>query len=677
MKKIFNKIRKKKTYGIDNTGFESDATTERYQRNGSLPKPATNLVAEHSAEAKEHHSQVGKAWSLYTKNEKITYILKSAARIIAFIILLYLFLLSLNFMTIGFTLATPYALDAGPTIQSILSNPFAALAIGIIITAIMQNATATTSIAVAMVGAKIIPDVKTAVPIIMGSNIGTCMPNSLIALSIGGNPSEFKRAFSGATLNDGFNLLTTSILLTVEIASGFLNFVSEKIASALPFDNPAALAQANFIGFILNPVTDLFILLNTTAINAVSNGTSRTTEIALRCCDTGNITGLDTTTISSILNSTIISSTGSTSPNYTTVCLRKCTHWCMPMLESFGDGGTGLFWIIFSLIVLIACLFLIVRVLSDLVVGPIARGVQTAVNISFPGKFKWASEIPLFIISLLFTVIVQSSNIITATLVPLCGIGIISLQRVYTLTLGSNIGTTVTGILTAFTVPPSAIKPAMQLAFVYTLFNSLGVLFWLPIPVLRFPKTYARALGKLVLKYRWFVWVYILGLYLIIPAIVFGLAMIPYWIGLAIFGIPAILIIIIVILRLFLLKKFPNRLPEKLKNINWLPIWLRSLEPYDKKVDKLATYRCCKCLRKRKNSKDANNNQEQGDEDFVGDVPLAAFRRASVMEGLVEEARAYSRRNTLYSIEESDDDDDKSTKKSIDGHDNDAFTKQI
>lgn len=644
--------------GINNTGFERDKHEDIVDRNIQIS--ISNI------DHKEDNQQMGKAWSLYTRKEKTIYILKSSARIIAFLIFLYLFLLSLNFMTIGFTLVTPYAVKAGPTIKFLLSNPFAALAIGILATAIMQNATATTSIAVAMVGAKIIPDVKSAIPIIMGANIGTCMPNSLIALSIGGDANEFKRAFSGATLNDGFNLFTTCVLLTIEILFGFLNFVSEKITDVLPFDNAAALAQANFMGFILNPVVNLFILLDSEAVNNVSR-----TDVALRCCNPVNIT-LNSTLSS--LNTTAVTPVEATKSNFTTIC-QECNYWCMPMLKAFGDGGTGLFWIIFSLIVLIACLFLIVRVLSDLVVGPIAKGVNIAVNASFPGKLKWATEIPLFIISLLFTIVVQSSNIITATLVPLCGIGMITLQRVYTLTLGSNIGTTVTGILTAFTVPPSAIKSSMQLAFVFTLFNVLGVLFWLPIPFLRFPKTYARALGKIVLKYRWFVWVYIFGLYLIIPTIVFGLALIPYWIGLAIFGIPTLILTILVFVRLILLKKCPARLPQKLKDLKWLPLWLRSLEPYDTKVQKLSNYRCCRCLKNKQNV--SNTTNLNIDEIGIGDTPLHVFRRASVIEGLVSEARAYSRRNTLYSVNESDDDDKSIKKNTSDGYDNTTFTKEI
>jgi solute carrier family 34 (sodium-dependent phosphate cotransporter) len=356
-------------------------------------------------ETSETTNKHGKEWSSYKKHEKTSYIIFAILKIILFIVLLYFFLLSLNFMTIGFTMVAPYAIKAGPVIKFILANPFAALAIGIVLTAIMQNATATTSIAVSMVGAGIIPDVQSAIPIIMGSNIGTCVTNSLIALTLAGDPNEFKRAFSGATLNDMFNLLTTSILLPVEILSHFLYVVSTELANLMPFDNVDAIASANFMAFILNPVCDLFIKLDPDAVNLLASGSSNiTTLIALRCCETKNITGLNNTYFSF---------------NSSTICTKNCSYWCVPMLNAFGDGGTGLFWIIISIIVLIACLFGIVKVISLLIVGPIARAVRISVNATFPKPFGFVSEIILFIVALLLTIVVQSSNIITATLVSL------------------------------------------------------------------------------------------------------------------------------------------------------------------------------------------------------------------------------------------------------------------
>lgn len=50
------------------------------------------------------------------------------------------------------------------------------------------------------------------------------------------------------------------------------------------------------------------------------------------------------------------------------------------------------------------------------------------------------------LIGCIMTILVQSSSIFTSALTPLAGIGVISLERIYPLTLGSNIGTTTTGM---------------------------------------------------------------------------------------------------------------------------------------------------------------------------------------------------------------------------------------
>jgi sodium-dependent phosphate cotransporter len=49
------------------------------------------------------------------------------------------------------------------------------------------------------------------------------------------------------------------------------------------------------------------------------------------------------------------------------------------------------------------------------------------------------------------TILVRSSSIFTSILTPLVGLGIITVERVYPFVLGSNIGTTITGIMAALT----------------------------------------------------------------------------------------------------------------------------------------------------------------------------------------------------------------------------------
>ena len=220
-----------------------------------------------------------KPWPEYTKFEKIMFVILSIFKVLVFILLLYIFIVSLTFVTIGFTLVAPLALSWGPSIKFILTNPFTACALGLIVTALMQNGTATTSIVISMVGAGIIPDTQSAVYILIGINMGSCVTNSLIALTYKANADQFKLAFTSATMNDMFNLLTVTLLMIVEICSHFLNIVSGQITNLINFSNSDAIAQANFIGFIINPLVNVFIVLNGTAVDAVVRGDTTITQV--------------------------------------------------------------------------------------------------------------------------------------------------------------------------------------------------------------------------------------------------------------------------------------------------------------------------------------------------------------------------------------------------------------
>merc|ERR1719297_79743 len=98
------------------------------------------------------------------------------------------------------------------------------------------------------------------------------------------------------------------------------------------------------------------------------------------------------------------------------------------------------------------------------------------------------------LIGTVLTILVQSSSITTSALTPLCGVGVITLERMLPLTLGANIGTTVTALLAA-TVSDSV--DSLQVALAHLFFNLTGILIWYPIPFMRqVPLNAARGLGK-------------------------------------------------------------------------------------------------------------------------------------------------------------------------------------
>lgn len=123
------------------------------------------------------------------------------------------------------------------------------------------------------------------------------------------------------------------------------------------------------------------------------------------------------------------------------------------------------------------------------------------------------------------TIIVQSSSVFTSSLIPLCGLGIVSLERLLPLTLGSNLGTTITGILASLSSSPKTLRKSIQIALCHTLFNITGILFWYPIPFMRkIPIKMASFLGDKSADHKWFAVVYLILAFLIVPGFIFGIS---------------------------------------------------------------------------------------------------------------------------------------------------------
>jgi sodium-dependent phosphate cotransporter len=119
------------------------------------------------------------------------------------------------------------------------------------------------------------------------------------------------------------------------------------------------------------------------------------------------------------------------------------------------------------------------------------------------------------IVGLFFTIIVQSSSITTSLLVPLIGAGLLTVESVFPITMGANIGTTTTAILASFATGNPA---AITIAFVHFLFNIIGVLFIYPIRVFRaIPINLAKNLGNLAFHKRRYALIYVLIVFFIVP----------------------------------------------------------------------------------------------------------------------------------------------------------------
>lgn len=178
---------------------------------------------------------------------------------------LVLFLFSLDLMTSSLRhLGTA----AAETIILATSNPFTGFFIGLLITAMVQSSSTTTSMAVALVASGSIT-LESAVPIIMGANVGTTITSTIVSLGFIDKKKEFRRAVAAGTYHDFFNILTAIILFPLEYYYGFLSSLSQSIARQ--FSNPAGPAAENkihhfwagfdpIIDFLLNTISSGFIL---------------------------------------------------------------------------------------------------------------------------------------------------------------------------------------------------------------------------------------------------------------------------------------------------------------------------------------------------------------------------------------------------------------------------------
>jgi len=105
-----------------------------------------------------------------------------------------------------------------------VSNPFAGLSVGVLATVLVQSSSTTTASIVGLVGAAkdIALPLTSAVPMIMGANIGTTITNTIVSVGHIRQGPEFRRAFAAATVHDFFNLLCVAILLPIELMTGVL-----------------------------------------------------------------------------------------------------------------------------------------------------------------------------------------------------------------------------------------------------------------------------------------------------------------------------------------------------------------------------------------------------------------------------------------------------------------------
>ncbi|EDV27822.1 Sodium-dependent phosphate transport protein 2B [Trichoplax sp. H2] len=531
------------------------------------------------------------AWAELNGKEKLQRVGYLLLRFVVILGSLYLFICSLSLLSDAFRLLGGKAAGEALDEEGIVANPIAGLMLGVLVTVLVQSSSTSTSIIVTMVGADILT-VQHAVPIIMGANIGTSVTNTIVSFAQSPNRDEFRRAFGGATVHDMFNWLSVIVLLPIEIITHYLYWLSHALTGNIKGDSSA---NQDLLKALTSPFTNLIIQLDKKVITNIALGKEEYLNKSLIKASCGSTINIVPTNMSVIQNVTDPSTGAITlDTTYEIVNIsnidKKPCHFLFAN-TGMSDPVVGIILLFMSIVVLCGCLIMLVKCLQALLKGHVAKIIKRTINSDFPGRWSVLTGYVFMLVGAGVTIIVQSSSVFTSTLTPLVGIGVIELERMYPLTLGSNIGTTTTGILAAL-ASKVGLHNAMQIAICHLFFNISGILVWYPIPFMRkIPVKMARFMGNTTAKYRWFAVAYLIFAFFIIPGTILGLSLAGWYVLLAVGG-PVVLLLIAILIINVLQQRRPKVLPKKLRTWEWAPIWLKSLEPYDKLLGRLCF--CCK-----------------------------------------------------------------------------------
>lgn len=328
----------------------------------------------------------------------------------------------------------------------------------------------------------------------MGANIGTSVTNTIVAMGQMGDGDQLERAFAGATVHDLFNFLSVAILLPLEAISGYLHaFTGALVKNASTKDGEK---WEGPIKKIVSPLAKKVIAANKNVIKGVAKGGSCSDFYPIHCDD--GIIDYDH------CHPGLIG------------CDKKsgeCPAFFDVDASEEDDKVAGGVCFFISIFILFTCLLGLVYILQKMLMGVSTRIVYKATNVN--GYLAMA-------IGAAVTILVQSSSITTSALTPLVGAGILRLEQMFPLTLGANIGTTMTALMAAMVADGT---DPLQVALAHLVFNITGIIIWYPLPFMRkLPLMGARQLGRATRIWRGFPLLYIFVVFIIIPALLLGLS---------------------------------------------------------------------------------------------------------------------------------------------------------
>ncbi len=191
--------------------------------------------------------------------------------------------------------------------------------------------------------------------------------------------------------------------------------------------------------------------------------------------------------------------------------VKKPVELIVDVEDALGLSGNwlGTSVVITGLAVVLLALTFITKNMRKLVADRVERSVNTALG-------KGSGSVAM-LLGLVITVAVQSSSITTSILIPLSAAGVLSLRNAYPVTLGANVGTTITALLAALA---ASVPEALTVGLAHTTFNIMGIaLLYLPPFVRDVPIRLAEGLADIAVKRRVWAVAYVMTAFIILPLV--------------------------------------------------------------------------------------------------------------------------------------------------------------
>jgi len=175
------------------------------------------------------------------------------------------------------------------------------------------------------------------------------------------------------------------------------------------------------------------------------------------------------------------------------------------------DRAAAIGLVVVSAVLIFLTLYSIVRVMRS--------SMQTRME-ALVSRALAKNAVIAICVGIVATVMVQSSSITTSLMVPLAGAGVLTLRQAFPVTLGANIGTTVTALLAALAATDINASAGLTIALVHLLFNlSATVLIYPFDPIRRLPLNAATKLADIAAESKGWAILYVVGLFYAVPVV--------------------------------------------------------------------------------------------------------------------------------------------------------------